>query len=107
MPHLTRLRQEVVNVMKIYMFMFNHLKMTYTFSIYNKEISAKIPGIYKKEKKRTGFTAYNTKWQLPKHWFCLIAYSLIWNIKSARAWFENAIDTCGNMVKMDRSYLSK
>lgn len=37
--------------MKIYMFMFNHLKMTYTFSIYNKEISAKIPGIYKKEKK--------------------------------------------------------
>lgn len=38
--------------MKIYMFMFNHLKMTYTFSIYNKEISAKIPGIYKKEKKK-------------------------------------------------------
>lgn len=52
MPHLTRLRQEVVNVMKIYMFVFSHLKMTYTFSIYNKEISAKIPGIYKKKKKK-------------------------------------------------------
>lgn len=51
MPHLTRLRQEVVNVMKIYMFMFSHLKMTYTFSIYNKEISVRIPGIYKKKKK--------------------------------------------------------
>lgn len=55
MPHLTRLRQEVVNVMKIYMFMFSHLKMTYTFSIYNKEISAKNPWDLQEVKKNNWF----------------------------------------------------
>lgn len=61
MPHLTRLRQEVVNVMKICMFIFSHLKITYT-SIYNKEISAKNPwDLQEEKKKRTGFIAYNTK----------------------------------------------
>lgn len=61
MPHLTRLRQEVANVMKIYMFMFSHLTITYTFSIYSKEISAKIPGIYKKEKKKNCFLLHITQ----------------------------------------------
>lgn len=47
--------------MKICMFIFSHLKITYT-SIYNKEISAKNPwDLQEEKKKRTGFIAYNTK----------------------------------------------
>lgn len=56
---VTRLRQEVITVMKIYVFMFNHLKMTYTFSTYNKYISTKKALGF--TKKINGFTAYNAK----------------------------------------------
>lgn len=52
---VTRLRQEVITVMKIYVFMFNHLKMTYTFSTYNKYISTKKPWDLQKKKKKKWF----------------------------------------------------
>ena len=55
---VTRLKQEVITVMKIYVFMFNHLKMTYTFSTYNKEFSTKKAVGFTR---RNGFTAYNAK----------------------------------------------